>query len=62
MPSSVPIKIAILNDYELVVAGIRRMLEPHAGRVKVVETVVGSADVVPTTARAASARSIAPFA
>ncbi len=40
-----PIKIAILNDYELVVAGIRRMLEPHAGRVKVVETVVGSADV-----------------
>lgn len=40
-----PIKIAILNDYELVVAGIRRMLEPHAARVKVVETVVGSAGI-----------------
>mgnify|MGYP002685848405 CR=1 FL=1 len=28
-----PIKIAILNDYELVVAGIRRMLEPEGFRV-----------------------------
>lgn len=40
-----PIKIAVLNDYELVVAGIRRMLEPYASRVRVVETVVGSAEV-----------------
>jgi DNA-binding NarL/FixJ family response regulator len=40
-----PIKIAILNDYELVVAGIRRMLEPYGARVKVVETVVGSAEI-----------------
>jgi len=40
-----PIKIAILNDYELVVAGIRRMLEPYSARVKVVETVVGTAEV-----------------
>lgn len=42
---SEPIKIAILNDYELVVAGIRRMLEPYATRVKVVETVVGKAEI-----------------
>lgn len=40
-----PIEIALLNDYELVVAGIRRMLEPYSSRVVVVETVVGSADV-----------------
>lgn len=42
---SEPITIAILNDYELVVAGVRGMLEPYADRVRVVETVVGTSDV-----------------
>ncbi|MFN8052221.1 MAG: response regulator transcription factor [Acidimicrobiales bacterium] len=38
---SSPIRLVLLNDYELVIAGLRRMLEPFSARVRVVETVVG---------------------
>ena len=35
--NSKPIKIAIVNDYELVVAGIHQILRPYAERIDVVE-------------------------
>jgi DNA-binding NarL/FixJ family response regulator len=40
-----PVRVVLVNDYELVVAGIRSMLEPYADRVCVVDTVVGSAEL-----------------
>ncbi|WP_246142579.1 response regulator transcription factor [Nocardioides rubriscoriae] len=36
-----PLRIAIANDYEIVVAGIAAVLEPYADRVEVVELVAG---------------------
>ncbi|GGF41380.1 DNA-binding response regulator [Marmoricola endophyticus] len=36
-----PISITVLNDYDVVVAGVTRMLEPFADRVRVVEAVAG---------------------
>lgn len=39
-PGSRPISIAIVNDYELVVAGLRSMLEPFGDRVVIVEVAV----------------------
>jgi DNA-binding NarL/FixJ family response regulator len=35
--SAVPLRLAIVNDYEIVVAGVAAMLAPHADRVEVVE-------------------------
>ena len=35
--SSAPIRVAVVNDYEIVVAGIAAMLAPHDRRVSVVE-------------------------
>src|SRR6476646_3704757 len=32
-----PIRVAIVNDYEIVVAGVAAMLEPHRDRIAVVE-------------------------
>jgi DNA-binding NarL/FixJ family response regulator len=52
MPASVrPLRIAIVNDYELVVAGVAAMLAPHHERVAVVELdsnlpVVSDVDVI----------------
>lgn len=48
---SSPLRVAIVNDYELVVNGLRTMLEPYADRIVVVETEAGGtpdshADVV----------------
>jgi DNA-binding NarL/FixJ family response regulator len=48
---SAPIRIAIVNDYELVVAGVAAMLAPHQDRIAVVELdsslpVVSDVDVV----------------
>jgi two-component system, NarL family, response regulator LiaR len=48
---SEPVRIAVLNDYELVVAGVAAMLQPYADRVAVVELdvrspVTGDVDVV----------------
>lgn len=36
-----PIKVALVNDYEIIVEGLREMLKPFADRVRVVETVTG---------------------
>ena len=52
MPPSVrPLRVAIVNDYDLVVAGVAAMLEPHHERVAVVELdsnlpVVSEVDVI----------------
>src|SRR5687767_3305080 len=52
MPPSVrPLRVAIVNDYELVVAGVAAMLAPHYERVAVVELdsnlpVVSDVDVI----------------
>ena len=32
-----PVRVALMNDYEIVVAGLQTMLAPHADRVRVVE-------------------------
>ena len=50
MPSA-PIRVAIVNDYEIVVAGVAAMLAPHHDRVNVVELdsglpVVSDVDVI----------------
>ncbi|MEY8566316.1 response regulator transcription factor [Corynebacteriaceae bacterium 7-707] len=37
-----PLNLRLLNDYEVVVVGLRSMLEPFADRIRVVETEVGS--------------------
>lgn len=49
--SSTPIRVAIVNDYEIVVAGVAAMLAPHHDRVVVVELdsglpVVSDVDVI----------------
>ena len=36
-PSASPLRVAIVNDYELIVAGLSAMLAPHRTRVDVVE-------------------------
>jgi two-component system, NarL family, response regulator LiaR len=40
MPSA-PIRVAVVNDYEIVVAGVAAMLAPYYGRVNVVELDTG---------------------
>jgi DNA-binding NarL/FixJ family response regulator len=46
----IPIRVALVNDYQIVVEGLREMLKPFADRVTVVETVAadtpdGSSDI-----------------
>ena len=36
-----PIRVALVNDYEIIVEGLRVMLEPFADRIRVVETIAG---------------------
>ena len=36
-PGSIRLRVAVMNDYDLVVQGLRRMLEPFADRIEVVE-------------------------
>ena len=36
-----PIRVALVNDYEIIVEGLRVMLEPFCDRVRVVDTVAG---------------------
>jgi two-component system, NarL family, response regulator LiaR len=36
-----PIRVTLVNDYEIIVQGLRRMLEPFDSRIEVVETQVG---------------------
>lgn len=50
-PRSAPVRVAVVNDYELVVRGIAGLLEPYADRVAVVEldakvAVVQDVDVI----------------
>lgn len=35
-----PVRVAVANDYELVIAGVKAMLEPFADRVAVVDTII----------------------
>ena len=37
--ADVPVRVAIMNDFEVVVAGVHRMLAPYEGRIHVVELV-----------------------
>lgn len=51
MPSPAPIRVAVVNDYEMVVAGVAAMLSQHPDRVRVVELdsglpVVSDVDVI----------------
>ncbi len=36
-----PIRVTLVNDYEIIVQGLRRMLEPFSSRIDVVETEAG---------------------
>ena len=47
MGSTTPIRISIVNDYEVVVAGISAMLAPFGDRVTVVETEAGGTPDLP---------------
>jgi two-component system, NarL family, response regulator LiaR len=40
--SRIPVRVAVVDDYEIVVAGIAALLEPYAARVSVVELAVGT--------------------
>ena len=40
-PGRSPIRVAVVNDYEMVVAGVAAMLEQHPDRVRVVEIDIG---------------------
>ncbi len=42
------IRVTIVNDYEIIVEGLRRMLEPYADRLHVVETEAGGLPDVPS--------------
>jgi NarL family two-component system response regulator LiaR len=48
MNISGPLRIAIVNDYEIVVKGLVRMFEPYADRVTVVEAVANASTAVPS--------------
>ena len=43
-----PLRIAILNDYEIVVRGLARMFEPFADRVSVVEVTANKPALEPS--------------
>lgn len=43
-----PIRVTLVNDYEIVVRGLQRMLEPYGDVVQVVETEVGGVPDLPT--------------
>ncbi len=47
MVSMPPIRVSIVNDYEVVVAGVAAMLEPFSDRVTVVETEAGGVPEIP---------------
>lgn len=43
-----PIRVTLVNDYEIIVQGLRRMLEPFSDRIEIVETQVGGVPDLPT--------------
>ena len=47
-PARRPIRVTLVNDYEIIVQGLRRMLEPFSSRIEVVETQVGGVPDAPT--------------
>ncbi len=47
-PVHKPIRVTLLNDYEIIVQGLLRMLEPFSSRIEVVETQVGGVPDMPT--------------
>ena len=46
--SGEPIRVTLVNDYEIIVQGLYRMLEPFGDRVRVVEMEAGGLPTVPT--------------
>jgi two-component system, NarL family, response regulator LiaR len=51
IPSTPPAKalrVTLVNDYEIIVQGLQRMLEPFADRIHVVETEAGGLPTLPT--------------
>ncbi len=43
-----PIRVTLVNDYEIIVQGLHRMLEPFADRIRVVEMEAGGLPTLPT--------------
>jgi len=43
-----PIRVTLVNDYEIIVQGLRRMLEPFSDLIEIVETQVGGVPDLPT--------------
>ena len=47
-PGRQPLSVTLLNDYEIIVQGLLRMLEPFTDRIRIVETEVGGLPSMPT--------------
>ena len=47
-PVKEPLRVTLVNDYEIIVQGLQRMLEPFSDRIRIVETEVGGLPTVPT--------------
>jgi two-component system, NarL family, response regulator LiaR len=43
-----PLRVTLVNDYEIIVQGLQRMLEPFSDRIEIVETEVGGLPSMPT--------------
>jgi DNA-binding NarL/FixJ family response regulator len=43
-----PLRVTLVNDYEIIVQGLQRMLEPFSDRIEIVETEVGGLPSLPT--------------
>jgi NarL family two-component system response regulator LiaR len=43
-----PLRVTLVNDYEIIVQGLQRMLEPFGDRIRIVETEVGGLPSLPT--------------
>ena len=47
-PSKTPLRVTLVNDYEIIVQGLQRMLEPFSDRIEIVEIEVGGLPSLPT--------------
>jgi hypothetical protein len=47
-PTAAPLRVTLVNDYEIIVQGLQRMLEPFGDRIQIVETEVGGLPSLPT--------------
>jgi NarL family two-component system response regulator LiaR len=43
-----PLRVTLVNDYEIIVQGLQRMLEPFSDRIRIVETEAGGLPSLPT--------------